>query len=103
MLNSNLTNQNASVHQLQQCLTLAQDVTKHNEAKETYLGLRDRLLSEHPEATPLIDLMWQEILVSRRSAMFWEEMCNVEKKLADRMAESHLQLRQNYLRLVQEQ
>ncbi|MGB3491458.1 MAG: hypothetical protein WBA57_01935 [Elainellaceae cyanobacterium] len=91
------------LHQMKQCLSLAQDVSTHAKAKESYRHLRDRLADDTPEAAELMDLLWTEILSSRRSAMFWEELCNVEKKLTDRMAENNMQLRQNYIRLVQEQ
>lgn len=94
------------LNQLKRCLALAQEVPTHAEAKETYSDLRDRLIASNPE-TPeileLMDLLWAELLSSRRSAMFWEELCNVEKKLTDRITESNIQLRQNYIRLVQEQ
>lgn len=91
------------LHQMQQCLSLAQDVSTHAKAKEHYRNLRDRLANEAPEAAEMMDLLWTEMLSSRRSALFWEELCNVEKKLTDRMAENNMQLRQNYIRLVQEQ
>ena len=93
----------SSLDALQHCLSLAQDVANHQEANSAYAALRDRLQSDDPQAVELFDVMWREVLASRRSAMFWEELCNVEKGLTDRMAESHLQLRQNYLRLIQEQ
>ncbi len=91
------------IDQLHSCLSLTQNVATHGEAEERYSQLRDRLFAEDPDAAIVMDAMWKEILASRRSAFFWEEMCNVEQKLTERMAESHVQLRQNYLRLVQEQ
>lgn len=92
-----------SVEQLQACLLLTQNTANHEEAEEQYRQLRDRLIADHAELASILDLMWKELLASRRSAFFWEEMCNVEQRLTERMAESHVQLRQNYLRLVQEQ
>ncbi len=92
-----------AIEQLQACLLLTQNTTNHSEAEERYRQLRDRLVGEAAGVAPILDLMWKEILASRRSAFFWEEMCNVEQRLTERMAESHVQLRQNYLRLVQEQ
>lgn len=89
--------------QLQACLSLAHDVSTHSDAEDRYTRLRDRLVEENSDVAVVMDLMWKEILSSRRSAFFWEEMCNVEQRLTERMAESHVQLRQNYLRLMQEQ
>ena len=89
--------------QLQACLSLAHDVSTHGDAQDRYARLRDRLIEGDSDMATVMDLMWKEILSSRRSAFFWEEMCNVEQKLTERMAESHMQLQQNYLRLVQEQ
>lgn len=100
---SNPSVQSDRLDQLKQCLSLAQDVSTHAKAKERYNDLRDRLAGDAPGMAELMDLLWTEMLSSRRSAMFWEELCNVEKKLTDRMAENNIQLRQNYIRLVQEQ
>jgi hypothetical protein len=91
------------IEELQVCLSLTQNTANHQEAEEQYKQLRDRLVGEDDDVARILDLMWKEILASRRSAFFWEEMCNVEQRLTERMAESHVQLRQNYLRLVQEQ
>ncbi|NJN21931.1 MAG: hypothetical protein HC812_13035 [Leptolyngbya sp. RL_3_1] len=51
----------------------------------------------------MMQLLWREYVASRRSATFWQELCQVEKHLSERITESHIQLRQNYLRLMQEQ
>jgi hypothetical protein len=51
----------------------------------------------------MIDMLWGELLRARRSAQFWQKTCDVERELTERMAASHFQLQQNYLRLVQEQ
>lgn len=49
-----------------------------------------------------MDLLWKEAIAARRSAEFWHDMSNVEKDLSNRMMENMTQLRQNYLRLMQE-
>ncbi|MGJ3253618.1 MAG: hypothetical protein ACFE0J_21150 [Elainellaceae cyanobacterium] len=89
--------------QLQHCLDLAEDVSKHSEATQQFEDLRERVAAHNPEAADLLTMLWQDALSNRRSAIFWQELCNVEKELTNRMAESHMQLRQNYLRLMQEQ
>ena len=92
-----------STSQLKQCLSLAQEVSRHEQASEEFERLRDRVMAECPQSVELIDLLWNEVLAARRSSTFWREMCDVEKQLSERIAQSHSQLKQNYLRLMQEQ
>ena len=89
--------------QLKQCLSLAQEISHHGEASQEFDRLRDRVMAECPQSAELIDMLWTEVLAARRSATFWREMCDVEKQLSERIAQSHSQLKQNYLRLMQEQ
>ena len=91
------------VTQLQECLSLARDISQGAKAHTAFSQLRDRLATENPQAAELLDLLWNEFLAANRSAAFWQEMCDVEKELSERMAQSHFQLRQNYLRLMHEQ
>jgi len=90
-------------HQVQDCLQLARDVDTHELAAERYQALRDRLIVEQPDTVGFLDAMWNDLLKSRRVAAMWERMCQTEQQVADQMAERHVQLSQNYLRLVQEQ
>lgn len=89
--------------ELHECLSLVKDAETQGLAVKQYAMLRDRLMAEYPDRVDLLDMMWDALLVSQRSAKVWERLCNTEKQLTDRMAESHVQLQQNYLRLVQEQ
>ncbi|MGK7891658.1 MAG: hypothetical protein AB4042_20200 [Leptolyngbyaceae cyanobacterium] len=93
----------ADVLELQECLNLLKDAATYELAVQRYAVLRDRLFADHPEMVALLDMVWEDLRASRRSARVWERLCNTEKQLTDRMAESHVQLQQNYLRLVQEQ
>lgn len=88
--------------QLQECLSLAQDVSTHAEAAQQYVQLRGRL-SQESTSVELLDLIWKELLTARRSAAFWQEISEVEKHMTERLAQEHFQLQQNYLRLMQEQ
>jgi hypothetical protein len=88
---------------LQECLELAEDVKTHSVASEKFAELRNRVAAQNPELAQLLEILWKDNLSNRRSAAFWQELCNVEKELTNRMAESNMQLRQNYLRLMQEQ
>lgn len=90
------------VAQLRKCISLAQEVANHAQANQAFEQLRDSLATENPQAAELMELLWQEIIAARRSAEFWHEMSNVEKDLSNRMMENMTQLRQNYLRLMQE-
>lgn len=90
------------VGKLRKCISLAQEVANHAQANQAFEQLRDSLATENPQAAELMELLWQEIIAARRSAEFWHEMSNVEKDLSNRMMENMTQLRQNYLRLMQE-
>ncbi len=91
------------VTQLKKCLSLAQEVATHAEANQAFEQLRASVDAETPLAAELLDLLWQEVIAARRSALFWHQMCDVEKELSDRMIDNMAQLRRNYLRLMQEQ
>jgi hypothetical protein len=89
--------------QLQECIKLAQNLATHEKAKAEFRQWCDRLAQENPQAADLLTLLWEETIRANRSALFWEELTNVEKELSDRMTQQTIQLQQNYLRLVQEQ
>ena len=87
---------------LQECLSLAQDVTCHADAERLFLDLEAELSADEATREVLTEL-WKNVLAARRSAAFWEQISDVEKNMSEQLASSHLQLRQNYLRLMQEQ
>lgn len=88
---------------LAECIELAKNPRAHSEAERTFEEIKDDLMGATPEALQLVDCLWKELLVARRSAAFWEEISNVERSMTERLAADHIQLQQNYLRLVQEQ
>jgi hypothetical protein len=88
---------------LQAAISLAQQVQQHPEAHQTFQAIADDVRRESPLAAELLQQLWKEYISSQRSSQFWEQLSQVEKNLSDRMSESHIQLKQNYLRLVQEQ
>lgn len=88
---------------MQECLSLAHDFSRHAEANQAFVSLKDSLAMDHPIAAEMLELLWNEMLSARRSASFWEQLSNIERQLTEQMTESHVQLQQNYLRLVQEQ
>ena len=90
------------VTELQKCVSLAQDISQGEKALVEFSQLSDRLATENPQAAELLAVLWNEYTAANRSATFWQQICDVEKELSQRMAQSHFQLRQNYLRLMQE-
>lgn len=92
-----------AVESLENCLVLTRDVGDHDQATEQFQQLRTNCGQDASQAQAMIDMLWWELLRARRSAQFWQKTCDVERELTERMAASHFQLQQNYLRLVQEQ
>jgi len=91
------------VDQLKACLSLSRDLPNHAAANEAFTNFCDRLGNQSTQSREMLELLWGEVLAARRSATFWQEVCNVEKELSERIAANHVQLRQNYLRLMEEQ
>lgn len=91
------------VHALEQAIALAQDTEKHTEAHAAFNALYETVRAENPQMATMLQMLWREYVTNQRSATFWQELCQVEKHLTERITESHIQLRQNYLRLMQEQ
>lgn len=107
MTQSSFENQ---VAQLKQCLssvraggTSHRGNSPHTEVNQDFEKLRDAIATENSQSAELLNLLWQELLSAHRSVVFWQELCDVEKQLAERMAQNHSQLRRDYLRLMQEQ
>ncbi len=88
---------------LQAAIQLAQTMDRQGEAHEAFNQLHSTLEAENPDCAALLQILWREYMATQRSAAFWQELCQVEKHLSERITESHIQLRQNYLRLMQEQ
>ncbi|MDB9524669.1 hypothetical protein PN498_01600 [Oscillatoria sp. CS-180] len=99
----NKTSVQSPVHALETAIALAQDSQNHSEAHTTFNDLYESVRAENPQTATMLQLLWREYVTTQRSAAFWQELCQVEKHLSERITESHIQLRQNYLRLTQEQ
>jgi hypothetical protein len=91
------------VDRLQTAIDLAQTLEGHSDAHSAFRDLLTDLQRQEPAMASLLERLWQEYLSTQRSSLFWEQMSTVEKQLSDHLTETHLQLKQNYLRLVQEQ
>lgn len=92
-----------SVEALQEAMQLAQTVDTHTQANALFDRLHRDLEAENPAYAELLQTVWKDYMSAQRSAAFWQELCQVEKHLSERLTESHIQLKQNYLRLMQEQ
>jgi len=99
---------NSFAQRLQACIELTHDLDRHEEAHAQFQTLREWV--ESPEGAPdpgeaaaALELLWQELIRARRSPILWQQSCDLERGLTDRIAESHVQLQQNYMRLIQEQ
>ncbi len=88
---------------LQMAIGLAKDVQQHADAHQAFQEVIGELNTESPVAAELLEQLWREYIGTQRSSLFWEQLSEVEKNLSDRLSESHIQLKQNYLRLMQEQ
>ena len=99
----NKTVTQAPVQALEAAIRLAHNAETQREAHTTFGELYEDLRGQNPELATLLQMLWREYITSQRSVAFWQELCQVEKHLSERITENHLQLRQNYLRLMQEQ
>lgn len=90
------------IARLQECFTLAQDPLQQEQATAQFHQFLAELAPE-ASATDLTEHLWKEIIAARRSAAFWHQISDVEKTMSDRLAQQHFQLKQNHLRLMQEQ
>jgi C4-type Zn-finger protein len=88
---------------LQTAVNLAQTVEHHEEAHQLFKGILADLQGQDSPTVVLLEQLWQEYISLQRSSLFWQQLSQAEKNLSDRLTESHLQLKQNYLRLMQEQ
>lgn len=91
------------VNTLETAINLAQDGTSPEQAHATFNEVFETVREADPQTAAMLQMLWREYVTTQRSANFWQELCQVEKHLSERITESHIQLRQNYLRLMQEQ
>lgn len=91
------------VKALESAINLAQDTDSNEQAHATFNEVLETVRANDPQTAAMLQMLWREYVTTQRSATFWQELCQVEKHLSERITESHVQLRQNYLRLMQEQ
>ncbi len=84
-------------------IALAQSGKSYDQAAEQFAAVAAQIESESPEAATLLKRLWKEYISVQRSAVFYEGLSDAEAGLSEKMAESNIQLKRNYMRLVQEQ
>lgn len=84
-------------------IALAQCGKSYDQAAEQFAAVVAQVESDSPEAAKLLQQLWKEYISVQRSAVFYEGLSNAEAGLSEKMAESNIQLQQNYMRLIQEQ
>jgi hypothetical protein len=89
--------------QLAEAIALVHSQQNYEQANDSFASLLARIETESPTTAPLIKRIWEEFVRAHRSATFYESLSDAEAGLADKMAKNSIQLKQNYLRLVQEQ
>lgn len=91
------------VQALAECIALLQDLKTHAEANDAFDQLHAQIAEMNPAMANLLGMLWREAVAGRRSAAFWQQICDVERDLTENLSATHFQLQQNYLRLMQEQ
>ncbi|MGF1459556.1 MAG: hypothetical protein ACFBSG_11070 [Leptolyngbyaceae cyanobacterium] len=91
------------VKTLETAIGLAHNEATAEAAHAAFHELLEAVRAENPQMASMLQLLWREYVTTQRSVNFWQELCQVEKHLSERITENHIQLRQNYLRLMQEQ
>ncbi len=84
-------------------IALTKSGDNYDQANEQFEALLSQVETESPTVAPLLKRLWKEYTSVQRSAAFWEVMSDAEKDLSDKMSATNIQLKQNYMRLIQEQ
>ncbi|MEL6937888.1 MAG: hypothetical protein AAFO84_01705 [Cyanobacteria bacterium J06598_1] len=84
-------------------IALAKTGENIEQANEQFEALLAQVKADGSNAAPLLKLLWKEYVSGQRSAAFWQVMSDAEKDLSDKMSATNIQLKQNYMRLIQEQ
>ncbi|MEM9245466.1 MAG: hypothetical protein AAGA67_06965 [Cyanobacteria bacterium P01_F01_bin.153] len=74
--------------QVRESLQAAGDKTHVDGGLSEFEAVRDRVAGDRPEVAAMMTLLWQEAVSARRSCNFWREVSDVEKELANRLAEN---------------
>ena len=84
-------------------IALAKDGKNYDAATEQFSAIASQVENDSPDAAILLKQLWEEYVSVQRSATFYESLSDAEAGLSEKMAQSNIQLKQNYMRLIQEQ
>lgn len=84
-------------------ISLAKDGKNYDQANEQFDAIISQIETDSSAAPALLKQLWKEYISVQRSAMFYESLSDAEAGLSEKMAKSNIQLKQNYMRLIQEQ
>ncbi|MGC1308368.1 MAG: hypothetical protein WA885_14175 [Phormidesmis sp.] len=84
-------------------MALARENNNYAQANEQFEAVVNQIESDPSEAATLLKQIWKEYISVQRSANFYESLSSAEADLSQKMAKSNVQLKQNYMRLIQEQ
>ncbi len=84
-------------------IALAKGGKNYDAASEQFSAIVAQIENDSPEAATLLKQLWKEYVSVQRSATFYESLSDAEAGLSEKMAKSNIQLKQNYMRLIQEQ
>ena len=84
-------------------IALAKEARNYEQAKVQFEALLAQVSADSPAIAPLLKQLWKEYLSVQRSATFYESLSDAEKGLSESLVESTIQLKRNYMRLIQEQ
>lgn len=87
---------------LRTAIALTEDLTTHPEAKAQFEALYAQLADENAAIAALLRQLWESYVTAQRGSAFWQEMSEAEKALGDQAVQNGIQIKQNYLRLMQE-
>ena len=84
-------------------IALTKGNPNREQANEQFAAVLKQERTENAAVAPLLETLWREYTSAQRSATFWQSLSDAEKDLSDKMSETNIQLKQNYMRLIQEQ
>ena len=84
-------------------IALAKEARNYEQANVQFEALLAQVSADSPAIAPLLKQLWKEYLSVQRSATFYESLSDAEKGLSESLVESTIQLKRNYMRLIQEQ
>ena len=88
---------------LEGAIALTKAGQNYDAATAQFSAIAAQVENDSPEAAVLLNQLWKEYVSVQRSAAFYESLSDAEAGLSEKMAQSNIQLKQNYMRLIQEQ